>query len=297
MISPAKINLGLEIPFKRPDGFHEIRSIFLKISWGDDIEIEPADNGVFELFSENEIILEKRKLYDQVSEIGDIKKNILYKTFMKARSLFPELPGVKIHLTKRISPAGGLGGGSTNAASLLNFLFSWRSFFTSDEMRALAAEIGSDVPFFLGEGHAFVTGKGEVSEEIEVHPGQGILALTPQVMNTAEMYTLLKKPLQESASQKNGNTLSESLISVLKNGDWSTLQGRLLNDFEPVAFQLHPELGVLKDKFLEFGSSYCSLTGSGSSMYGLVQGLEIQEELLHRLRQEFSNLTFVRFNF
>ncbi|EMG00342.1 4-(cytidine-5'-pyrophospho)-2-C-methyl-D-erythritol kinase domain protein [Leptospira borgpetersenii str. 200701203] len=58
MISPAKINLGLEIPFKRPDGFHEIRSIFLKISWGDDIEIEPADNGVFELFSENEIILE-----------------------------------------------------------------------------------------------------------------------------------------------------------------------------------------------------------------------------------------------
>ncbi|XDD49893.1 4-(cytidine 5'-diphospho)-2-C-methyl-D-erythritol kinase [Leptospira sp. WS92.C1] len=297
MLSPAKINLGLEIPYKRPDGFHEIRSVFLKISWGDDIEIEPADNGVFELISENEIILEKRKLYDQVSEIGDYKKNILYKTFSKARSLFPELPGVKIHLTKRISPAGGLGGGSTNAASLLSFLFSLRPFFTSDEMKDLASAIGADVPFFLGENHAYVTGKGEISEEIEVHPGQGILALNPQVMNTAEMYALLKKPLQEGGSQKNGNTLSENTISVLKNGDWSALQGRLLNDFEPVAFQLHPELGVLKDRFLEFGSSYCSLTGSGSSMYGLVQGLEIQEELLHRLRQEFPNLTFVRFNF
>ncbi|EMN02135.1 4-(cytidine 5'-diphospho)-2-C-methyl-D-erythritol kinase [Leptospira noguchii str. 1993005606] len=294
MISPAKINLGLEIPFKRIDGFHEIRSVFLKISWGDDIEIEPASNGVFELFSNNKIILEKRKLYDQVSEIGDIKKNILYKTFIKTRSLFPELPGVKIHLTKRISPAGGLGGGSTNAASLLNFFY---PFFTSDEMFALAAEIGSDVPFFLSEGHAFVTGKGEILEEIEVHHGQGILALTPQVMNTSEMYSLLKKPLQERASQKNGNTLSKNLVSILKNGDWSSLQGRLWNDFEPVAFQLHPELGVLKDKFLEFGSSYCSLTGSGSSMYGLVQGLEIQEELLQRLRQEFSSLTFVRFNF
>ncbi|AOP35419.1 4-diphosphocytidyl-2C-methyl-D-erythritol kinase [Leptospira tipperaryensis] len=297
MLSPAKINLGLEIPYKRLDGFHEIRSVFLRISWGDDIEIEPANNGVFELTSQNEIILEKRKLYDQVSELGDYKKNILYKTFQKARSLFPELPGVKIHLTKRISPAGGLGGGSTNAASLLSFLFSWRSFFTTDEMKNLAAEIGSDVPFFLGEGNAYVTGRGENSQEIEVHSGQGILALTPQVMNTAEMYSLLKKPLQEGPSQKNGNTLSENLISVLKNGDWNALQGRLLNDFEPVAFQLHPELGVLKDRFLEFGSSYCSLTGSGSSMYGLVQGLEIQEELLHRLRQEFPNLTFVRFNF
>ncbi|RHX92568.1 4-(cytidine 5'-diphospho)-2-C-methyl-D-erythritol kinase [Leptospira stimsonii] len=297
MLSPAKINLGLEIPYKRPDGFHEIRSVFLRISWGDDIEIEPADNGVFELISRNEIILEKRKLYDQVSELGDYKKNILYKTFQKARSLFPELPGVKIHITKRISPAGGLGGGSTNAASLLSFLFSWRSFFTTDEMKNLAAEIGSDVPFFLGEGNAYVTGRGENSQEIEVHSGQGILALTPQVMNTAEMYSLLKKPLQEGPSQKNGNTLSENLVSVLKNGDWSALQGRLLNDFEPVAFQLHPELGVLKDRFLEFGSSYCSLTGSGSSLYGLVQGLEIQEELLHRLRQEFPNLTFVRFNF
>ncbi|RHX88167.1 4-(cytidine 5'-diphospho)-2-C-methyl-D-erythritol kinase [Leptospira stimsonii] len=297
MLSPAKINLGLEIPYKRPDGFHEIRSVFLRISWGDDIEIEPAGNGVFELISRNEIILEKRKLYDQVSELGDYKKNILYKTFQKARSLFPELPGVKIHITKRISPAGGLGGGSTNAASLLSFLFSWRSFFTTDEMKNLAAEIGSDVPFFLGEGNAYVTGRGENSQEIEVHSGQGILALTPQVMNTAEMYSLLKKPLQEGPSQKNGNTLSENLVSVLKNGDWSALQGRLLNDFEPVAFQLHPELGVLKDRFLEFGSSYCSLTGSGSSLYGLVQGLEIQEELLHRLRQEFPNLTFVRFNF
>ncbi|TGK33353.1 4-(cytidine 5'-diphospho)-2-C-methyl-D-erythritol kinase [Leptospira gomenensis] len=297
MLSPAKINLGLEIPFRRSDGFHEIKSIFLKISWGDDIEIEPADNGVFELVSVNEIVLEKRKLYDRVSELGDLKKNILYKTFEKARSLFPELPGVRIHLTKRISPAGGLGGGSTNAASLLNFLFSWRSFFTTDEMKLLASEIGSDVPFFLGEGHAFVTGRGELSEEIEIHPGQGILALTPQVMNTAEMYSLLKKPLQEGPSQKNGNTLSENLIFSLKSGDWGSLQGRLWNDFEPVAFQLHPELGVLKDRFLEFGSSYCSLTGSGSSMYGLVQGLEIQEELLQRLRQEFPNLTFVRFNF
>ncbi|EMO76795.1 4-(cytidine-5'-pyrophospho)-2-C-methyl-D-erythritol kinase domain protein [Leptospira kirschneri str. 200801925] len=146
MISPAKINLGLEIPFKRLDGFHEIRSVFLKISWGDDIEIEPASNGVFELFSNNEIILEKRKLYDHVSEIGDIKKNILYKTFIKARSLFPELPGVKIHITKRISPAGGLGGGSTNAASLLNFLFLGVLFLLPMKCSFLPPKL---VPMFL----------------------------------------------------------------------------------------------------------------------------------------------------
>ncbi|TGK01273.1 4-(cytidine 5'-diphospho)-2-C-methyl-D-erythritol kinase [Leptospira langatensis] len=297
MLSPAKINLGLEIPYKRPDGFHEIRSVFLRLNWGDDIGIEPIDPGRFELVSENQIILEKRRLYDEVSEKGDLSKNILFKTFTKVRTHYRELPGVRIHLTKKIPPAAGLGGGSTNAASLLSFYFGLGPEFHSDELLRLAAEIGADVPFFLSEGNAFVSGKGEIMREIEVHSGQGILALTPQVLSTAEMYAGLKKPLQADPPSKKWISLREDVEFALKEGNWAALRGKLVNDFEPLAFQKFPELGKLKESLLANGASYSSLTGSGSCIYGLVQGLEIREELLAKMQTEFPDLTFVSFNY
>ncbi|TGK07540.1 4-(cytidine 5'-diphospho)-2-C-methyl-D-erythritol kinase [Leptospira semungkisensis] len=297
MLSPAKINLGLEIPYKRPDGFHEIRSVFLRLNWGDDIRIEPIDPGRFELVSENEIILEKRRLYDEVSEKGDLSKNILFKTFNKIRAHYRELPGVRIYLTKKIPPAAGLGGGSTNAASLLSFYFGLSPEFHSDNLLRLAAEIGADVPFFLSEGNALVSGKGEVMREIEVHSGQGILALTPQVLSTAEMYAGLKKPLQADPPSKKWISLGEDIEFSLKEGNWSALRGKLVNDFEPLAFQKFPELGKLKESLLANGASYSSLTGSGSCIYGLVQGLEIREELLAKMQTEFPDLTFVSFNY
>ncbi|TGK11384.1 4-(cytidine 5'-diphospho)-2-C-methyl-D-erythritol kinase [Leptospira fletcheri] len=297
MLSPAKINLGLEIPFKRIDGYHEIRSVFLRIDWGDDIRIEPLDPGRFELVSENEIILEKRRLYDEVSEKGDQTKNILFKTFQKIRSRYRELPGVRIHLSKRIPPAAGLGGGSSNAASLLSFFFGLTSEFSSDGLNDLAAAVGADVPFFLSEGHALVSGKGEILQEIEIHSGQGVLALTPQVLSTAEMYAGLKKPLQADLPSKNWTSLAKDVGFALKEGNWADLEGKLVNDFEPLAFQTFPELGRLKERFLANGASYSSLTGSGSCIYGLVQGLEIRDELLAKMRAEFPDLTFVSFNY
>ncbi|TGK40245.1 4-(cytidine 5'-diphospho)-2-C-methyl-D-erythritol kinase [Leptospira andrefontaineae] len=297
MLSPAKINLGLEIPYKRPDGFHEIRSVFLRLNWGDDIQIEPITSGSFELVSNNQIILEKRRFYDEVSEKGDLSKNILFKTFSKIRAHYRELPGVRIHLTKKIPPAAGLGGGSTNAASLFSFYFGLSPEFNSDHIFKLAAEIGADVPFFLSENHCLVSGKGEILKDIQVHPGQGILALTPQVLSTAEMYAGLKKPLQADPPSKRWISLDKDVEFSLKEGNWAALREKLVNDFEPLAFQKFPQLGKLKESFLANGASYSSLTGSGSCIYGLVQGLEIREELLAKMQTEFPDLTFVSFNY
>ncbi|EPG65678.1 4-(cytidine 5'-diphospho)-2-C-methyl-D-erythritol kinase [Leptospira wolffii] len=297
MLSPAKINLGLEIPYKRPDGFHEIRSVFLRLNWGDDILIEPIDPGSFQLVSQNEIISEKRELYEEVSERGDLSKNILFKAFTKIRAHYRELPGVRIHLTKRIPPAAGLGGGSTNAASLLSFYLGLKPEFHSDDLFQLAAEIGADVPFFLSEDHAFVTGKGEIMREIEVHSGQGILALTPQILSTAEMYAGLKKPLQDDPPSKKWISLGNEVEFFLKEGNWAALRGKLVNDFEPLAFRKFPELERLKESFLANGASYSSLTGSGSCIYGLVQGLEIREELFAKMQTEFPEIRFIGFNY
>ncbi|MCE9501794.1 MAG: 4-(cytidine 5'-diphospho)-2-C-methyl-D-erythritol kinase [Leptospira sp.] len=297
MLSPAKINLGLKVLFKRPDGFHEINSIFLRINWGDDIRIEVTDTGKFELISSNELIEEKRSLYDDVSEKGDIRRNILFKTFEFSRTLISDLPGVKIHIIKRIPPGGGLGGGSSNAAMLLNFLFHGTRFFMSDELTFLAAKIGADVPFFLNTGNAFVSGIGEKLSKIEVSGGLGILAIGPYSINTREAYISLKKPLQGDYDSKNWNLLDEDSIFALKTGNWKILSGNFENDFEEYAFRAFPRLELIKKGFLANGASFASMTGSGSCIYCLTSSLESHNDVFDRMVREFPDFKFVSFNF
>ncbi|HMW08024.1 MAG TPA: hypothetical protein PKL30_25555 [Leptospiraceae bacterium] len=161
MLSPAKINLGLKILFKRPDGYHELISVFLKLNWGDDMEFISLPEQKMSLESIVELTGRQKEDYIAVSEQGNISKNILHKAYVRSLDRNPNLPGVHIKLTKRISPGGGLGGGSTNAASLLKFLFPEETQNPNPDFLQFASGIGADVPFFLGDGHSLVTGIGE----------------------------------------------------------------------------------------------------------------------------------------
>ena len=200
MLCPAKVNLGLKVLFKRPDHYHEIESIFLRINWGDEIEFIPNDLGIVRLFSKNELNGVKHALFEEVSERGDFSRNILFKTFVKAKQIKPDLHGVDIRLTKRIPPGGGLGGGSTNAAYLLSYLF--RDFpELQDSVREMSSSIGADVPFFLLPGHAHVSGIGEILRPISIASGKGILVIPPFSINTKDSYISLKKPLQSEWGQ------------------------------------------------------------------------------------------------
>jgi len=232
-----------------------------------------------------------------VSENGDIRKNILYKTYELSRELSSELPGARIYITKRIPPGGGLGGGSSNAAMLLSFLFFNTRFFMSDDLMSLATKIGADVPFFLQDGHAFVSGSGEKLSEIAVSRGQGILAIPPYSIGTKEAYANLKKPLQGDPDSKKWNLLTKESISALKIGDWKNLSGSFKNDFEDYVFRVIPRLELIKKSFLAYGASFASMTGSGSCIYGLTDGLEIHDEIFDRMKREFPDCNFVRFNF
>lgn len=296
MLCPAKINLGLKVLYKRPDNYHEIESIFLKLNWGDDIEFAPNDLGFTRLISKNELTGVKHSLFEEVSERGDFTRNILYKTFEKAKHVKTDLQGVDIYLTKRIPPGGGLGGGSTNAASLLNYLF--QDFpDLSRTKQEMASRIGADVPFFLQPGHAHVSGIGEILNTIDVANGTGILVIPSFSINTKESYLSLKKPLQSEWGQKSWSLLDEDLSFALGQGDWSKLQEKFENDFEKYAFSEFPELKALKQDLYRQGSSFVSMTGTGSCVYGLVQGIEQASSIQKWMTQNYPEHYFIQFSF
>lgn len=297
MLSPAKINLGLKVLYKRPDNYHEIQSVFLKINWGDEINFLPTKTNTIELVSENELMLQKKDLFEEVSERGDFTKNILYKTYFKAKELNPDLPGVKVHLIKKIPPGGGLGGGSTNAAMLLRFLFQNTPLASSPEFKKIASSIGADIPFFLGDTHSFITGIGEKLQDVEVAGGMGILAIPPFSIPTKESYINLKKPLQEAYGQKEWLLVNGASQQSLKEGNWEALKDKFENDFEVYAFKVHPELGDLKRDLYESGCSFASMTGSGSCVYGFVKELRLLEEVKEQMTSAYPGYYFVSFKF
>ena len=144
---------------------------------GDDIWFVPNDLGIPRLFSVNELRGVKRSLFEEVSERGDFSKNILLKLLKSQKSLRKDLPGIDIHLTKRIPPGGGLGGGSTNAASLLNFIFK-NEQEKSSTFRKWSPPLVPMSHFFIS-GHFHVSGIGEILKPVALSSGAGILAVPP----------------------------------------------------------------------------------------------------------------------
>ncbi len=296
----AKINLGLEIPFRRPDGYHEIRSIFVRTDFGDDFELEffslkNNDQPEFQLVSKNELGPQKFDLFESVSERGDVSKNILTKAYDNVFPFLKEKQGVRIHLTKRIPPEGGIGGGSSNAGSLLKILLPKTSLTTSEQL-TLAKGIGADVPFFLQNQNCVVRGIGEILEPIEIARGFGVLAIPSLSLSTKAMYEGLQKSLQNTLDSKIWKTLTEDVIRNLQVGDWKGLYGQLENEFEKVAFQNHSDLKELKLRFMQCGAEFASLSGSGSCFYGLVSEKLAQDVLLEKMKFHFPSVDFLSFS-
>jgi 4-diphosphocytidyl-2-C-methyl-D-erythritol kinase len=296
MLSPAKINLGLKIPFKRTDGYHEIESIFLKLNWGDSIEINFLESKDFQLTTTNLLKGASYLDYEKVSEKGDLEKNILYKTWKQAQTL-KTTPGVHIQLTKQIPTGGGLGGGSTNAASLLRFLFPEKLPYPDEEFLRFASLIGADVPFFLKESHQLVGGIGEKLEDISVASGVGTLVFPGYTINTKFAFQNLKKHLQESPPLESWRYLQEEVRLSLLEGDWDSLKDHFENEFEEYAVSLHPDLRLLKDAMYSLGFSYVSMTGSGSCFYGIHSDKSKRDRMQEELQKQFPQFEFYSFSF
>ncbi|PJZ81194.1 4-(cytidine 5'-diphospho)-2-C-methyl-D-erythritol kinase [Leptospira meyeri] len=300
-ISPGKINIGLLVPYKREDGLHEIRSVFVPISLGDpmEMEIKTLSNGTnseIHLISENHLQGYRYSKFEEVSERGDFTRNILYKAFQKLVTYLSHPVSISIHLQKYLPPEGGIGGGSSNAGSFLKELFPLTKLSTEEQI-SLAKSIGADVPFFLQTSACFVSGIGEVLEPISVAKGKGILAIPPFGLSTASMYAGLQKSLQKPYGSQVWKSLAEDLIRSLQVGDWAYLQNRLENEFEKIAFQTQPLLKELRLGFFESGAVYASLSGSGSCFYGIYPSDRERDEALRIVSNRFPDMEFRTFSF
>ena len=285
MISPAKINIGLDILYKRPDGYHEICSVFAKINWGDEIHFERTDDSEFELVSQNMLSAERREFFEAVSERGNPEKNILFKAWKE----FSPDSGLKVNLIKRIPPGGGLGGGSSNAADLIRFVTGGK---ITPKIIQKSSAIGADIPFFLQNGNGLVSGIGEKFRPLRIASGHGLLCIPDFISPTRDIYSKLKKPLQNSDLQESCDK-AVKVLTALEKGDWKSA-GELKNEFEKVVFPDHPVLRQVKQ---EFHADFASMTGSGSCVYGLYQSKEDTESARTRLAKSYPGFTFICFEF
>jgi 4-diphosphocytidyl-2-C-methyl-D-erythritol kinase len=244
----AKINLDLRVLGKRPDGYHELRTIFQTISLADrlDIEFTPA-----------------RKTRIELDDPRAIADNLVTRAAQLAMDAMRTTGRVKMRLAKRIPMGAGLGGGSSDAAAVLLALpvLAGRNL-DLPKLCALAQEAGSDVPFFLLGGTAAGIGRGtELFPLPDAPPSPGVLVAPRVHVNTAQAYRDLS-PRLTTESQQN------KMVSF-QTQTWEPGKGAAVNDFETVVFEQHGSLGVLKKRLLRAGASTAMMTGSGSALFGL----------------------------
>ncbi len=246
----AKINLGLYITEKRADGFHSIETVFLPIpKLCDILEVLPMP------LQETPFLFSQSGLQVDGNEID----NLCVKAFNLLNKLV-KLPEIAIHLHKQIPMGAGLGGGSADGAFALSMLNQLAEKpLPERELTKLALELGSDCPFFLKNSICFGSGRGEVLELVDIKlSGYYLLLVNPNIhVNTGIAYR------QSTPSPAPFNLRQISDVPIDK---WKNL---VTNDFEKVVFPSHPEIELLKNELYSIGAVYSSMSGSGSTVFGI----------------------------
>lgn len=257
----AKINLGLEIVGKRPDGYHDIRTLFQTISIADEIDFEPAPAGIVDLAGDDPSIS-----WDGTNLVHRAARRLLERTGA-AR-------GARISVRKAVPAGRGLGGGSSNAAATLLALDGmWGLNLGAGELAPLARSLGADVPFFLEGGLCLGEGIGDrLTPLSDLAPLPCLLVFPPFPIPTPSIYAGVGPSLTSAAKDS-------KIMRFLESRDFGLLE----NDLESVIFRAYPELERWKDFFLGQGALLSQVSGSGSAVYGLFPDTESAAAARRRL--------------
>ena len=246
----AKLNLGLYITERRPDGFHNLESVFLPLPWTDALEMLPAPAGQ----SATSITLTGRPIP------GNPATNLCVRAYELLQADFPQLPLVQLYLHKIVPIGAGLGGGSADAAFALKTASKLFSLNIPDEaLESYARRLGSDCAFFIRNKPVLAVEKGDVFEEIDLNlTGTGCVVVYPNLhISTAEAYARI-------TPQQPAHALRAALAQPM-----ATWRETVSNDFETALTPTHPVLAEIKQQLYAAGAIYASLSGSGSAVYGL----------------------------
>lgn len=255
----AKINLGLNITEKRPDGYHNLETVFYPIPLEDALEINILNAGN-----------EKFRLHQAGMQIeGEAEKNLVVKAYKLLDEQF-SLPPIDIHLFKQIPSGAGLGGGSADAAFMLKLLNEKFELSLSDDaLEEYAARLGADCAFFIRNRPTYAEGIGNLFSPITLSlKGYQIWLVKPDIfVSTRDAFAQIK-PHRPQVSLKK--------IIQLPIGQWKE---QMVNDFEESVFPQFPAIGEIKEEMYRMGAVYASMSGSGSSVYGLFKADAILPEM------------------
>lgn len=246
----AKINLGLNIVEKRPDGYHNLETIFYPINLQDALEVTRRENNDKEY-----------TLHISGSPLeGEPEDNLVVKAYKLLKKDYPGLLPVDIHMYKHIPAGAGLGGGSSDAACMIKLLNDKFSLGLSTErMEEYAVKLGADCAFFIRNKPVFATGIGNLFEPVELSlKGYHIILIKPDIFASTRDAFAEIKPVRPAVSLK----------EIVKQ-PMETWKHSMKNDFEDSVFKKFPEIAAIKDELYDLGAVYAAMSGSGSSVYGI----------------------------
>ncbi len=264
--APAKINLALDVLFKRPDGYHEVEMVMTTVDLADRIELKEIRGNQIEILSHNRFV-------------PDDQRNLAYQAAYLLKERFGINQGVSIGIEKNVPVAAGLAGGSSDAAATLRGLNRlWKLNLSLDELAVLGAEIGSDVSFCVYGGTALAQGRGEIITHLPVPPKCWVILAKPTLgVSTADVYKRLQLSQMIHPNVK-------GMIGALEEGDYANVCSGLGNVLEEVTLPLYPEVANIKEQMRTFGADAVLMSGSGPTVFGLVEHESRVQRIYNGLR-------------
>jgi 4-diphosphocytidyl-2-C-methyl-D-erythritol kinase len=250
----AKLNLGLYVTAKRPDGYHSLETVFVPLPWADVLEVLPAPKGQLA----SDLTLTGRPIP------GELATNLCLKAYELLKADFQDLPAVQMQLHKIVPIGAGLGGGSADAAFALRTISDVFGLnLTTEQLENYARRLGADCAFFIQNTPRLAQEKGDVFESIDLN-----LTSTPCVVVYPGLHISTAQAFAGIVPQAPAQPLRAALAEPMAN--W---RHTIFNDFEQSLAPTYPVLAEIKQQLYDAGAAYASLSGSGSAVYGLFPGL------------------------
>lgn len=264
--APAKINLSLDVLYKRIDGFHEVEMVMTTIDLADRIELSLLENKEIKINSHNRFV-------------PDDERNLAYQAAKLLQDKFSVKKGVQMTIEKNIPVAAGLAGGSSDAAAVLRGVNKlWDLGLSLDELAEIGGEIGSDVSFCVYGGTALAKGRGEIISPLPAPPTCWVILAKPFIgVSTAEIYRRLNV-------EKIRHPQTNKMIEALHHNSYEQVCHHLENVLETVTLNMYPQVAQIKDQMKRFGADAVLMSGSGPTVFGLVQYDSRMQRIYNGLR-------------
>lgn len=249
----AKVNLGLNVVERRPDGYHNLQTVFYPVGIQDALEIFPmAEDFPSEVDCDIKV--------SNIPIEGDEQRNLVVRAYQLLKQDFPNLPRLHVHLYKGIPTQAGMGGGSSDASAMLRLLNTSFQLNLSDEkLISYASKLGADCAIFILNRPAYAEGIGEKLYPMDIDlSGWYMAVVRPDIpVPTKEAFARIKPHFPQKCCR-------DIVMQPVE-----TWKEELVNDFEESVFALHPELAAIKERLYQLGATYAAMSGSGSALFGL----------------------------